>query len=290
MYAPELGRFITKDTWPGNYKKPLSFNRWGYVEGNPVNHTDPSGMCEDNDGDGECDFFHYNAMLAVSYAKKYDLHHEKEPGYYPGWDLGGVGCTDFVSRSLWAGGIRDPRRDPEEIGIPDYEIGYWSKDKIAGQTPEGDHQGLNWEGSPWIVTGDLYRFLHETLYRDVKTYEGIIPQYYGTENAFDQLGKDSKGWRDFLKNNAHSGDVVFYHNGSFWAHAAIIVGEGRQTFHTDTPKIDPKEWAMLYSCGESFNKPRVVERSGSIEYGRSGSRSIDNTFSRISKIAIIHLR
>ena len=42
-YAPETGRFTTRDTWSGDYIRPLSLNRWGYVEGNPVNYVDPMG-------------------------------------------------------------------------------------------------------------------------------------------------------------------------------------------------------------------------------------------------------
>jgi hypothetical protein len=38
-----MGRFLTRDTWPGEVNRPLSLNRWGYVEANPVNLTDPSG-------------------------------------------------------------------------------------------------------------------------------------------------------------------------------------------------------------------------------------------------------
>jgi hypothetical protein len=34
---------LTRDTWPGEVNRPLSLNRWGYVEGNPVNLTDPTG-------------------------------------------------------------------------------------------------------------------------------------------------------------------------------------------------------------------------------------------------------
>jgi len=37
------GRFLSRDTWNGNYNRPLSLNRWGYVEGNPINLTDASG-------------------------------------------------------------------------------------------------------------------------------------------------------------------------------------------------------------------------------------------------------
>ena len=42
------GRFISRDTWNGDYNRPLSLNRWNYVEGNPVNLVDPSGYisCE----------------------------------------------------------------------------------------------------------------------------------------------------------------------------------------------------------------------------------------------------
>ncbi|MEJ2266879.1 MAG: RHS repeat-associated core domain-containing protein [Anaerolineales bacterium] len=42
-YSPETGRFLTKDVWPGDYIRPSSLNGWNYVEGNPINRTDPSG-------------------------------------------------------------------------------------------------------------------------------------------------------------------------------------------------------------------------------------------------------
>jgi len=42
-YNPADGRFQSRDTWGGDYNRPLSLNRWMYVEGNPVNKIDPSG-------------------------------------------------------------------------------------------------------------------------------------------------------------------------------------------------------------------------------------------------------
>ncbi len=42
-YSPLDGRFMSRDTWGGEARRPLSMNRWMYVEGNPVNLTDPSG-------------------------------------------------------------------------------------------------------------------------------------------------------------------------------------------------------------------------------------------------------
>jgi RHS repeat-associated protein len=42
-YAPEIGRFMTRDVWPGDYSKPMSYNSWLYAYANPVNLRDPSG-------------------------------------------------------------------------------------------------------------------------------------------------------------------------------------------------------------------------------------------------------
>ncbi len=42
-YVPGMGRFLTRDMWGRDVNRPLSFNRWNYVQGNPVNFTDPSG-------------------------------------------------------------------------------------------------------------------------------------------------------------------------------------------------------------------------------------------------------
>ena len=47
-----MGRFLTRDTWGGSNRRPLSFNRWGYVEGNPVNLTDATGYAP-NEGVGD---------------------------------------------------------------------------------------------------------------------------------------------------------------------------------------------------------------------------------------------
>ncbi len=43
-YAPEIGRFITRDRWPGTAGRPWTLNRCAYVGSNPVTLTDPSGL------------------------------------------------------------------------------------------------------------------------------------------------------------------------------------------------------------------------------------------------------
>ena len=42
-YAPSDGRFMSRDTWKGDYSNPHSLNKWAYVEGNPINRIDPRG-------------------------------------------------------------------------------------------------------------------------------------------------------------------------------------------------------------------------------------------------------
>jgi RHS repeat-associated protein len=53
-YASHEGRFLSRDTWGGDYNSPLSLNRWGYVEGNPVIYIDPTGMITQSES-GEAD-------------------------------------------------------------------------------------------------------------------------------------------------------------------------------------------------------------------------------------------
>ena len=74
-YAPDTGRFLTKDSWQGDYNRPLSLNSWNYVEGNPINLIDPSGMIPEGKGD--------EADELVEKLRKYNIHIEKDWGYQP---------------------------------------------------------------------------------------------------------------------------------------------------------------------------------------------------------------
>jgi RHS repeat-associated protein len=51
-YTPTMARFMTRDTWGGDKKEPMSYNGWLYVYANPVNLTDPSGMFPNGDESG----------------------------------------------------------------------------------------------------------------------------------------------------------------------------------------------------------------------------------------------
>jgi RHS repeat-associated protein len=42
-YDPEIGRFLTQDTWGGNYKRPQTLNKYVYCMNNPLKYADPTG-------------------------------------------------------------------------------------------------------------------------------------------------------------------------------------------------------------------------------------------------------
>lgn len=44
-YDPQLGRFLSRDTWPGSPASTQTLNRFSYVSNNPVRFADPSGHC-----------------------------------------------------------------------------------------------------------------------------------------------------------------------------------------------------------------------------------------------------
>ena len=42
-YDPGTGRFISRDTWAGNYNNPITLGKWLYANGNPLMYTDSNG-------------------------------------------------------------------------------------------------------------------------------------------------------------------------------------------------------------------------------------------------------
>ncbi|MBE7436689.1 MAG: RHS repeat-associated core domain-containing protein [Anaerolineales bacterium] len=73
-YSSGDGRFLSRDTWGGDYNRPLSLNRWGYVEGNPVNFVDPTGHISEGMQARKAD-------LIVEKLKSYNVYVVKDWGY-----------------------------------------------------------------------------------------------------------------------------------------------------------------------------------------------------------------
>jgi RHS repeat-associated protein len=61
-YLPNLGRFWTRDSFEGRNRDPLSLHKYVYVEDNPVNKIDPTGL----DGDEISLLATINTMVRVA--------------------------------------------------------------------------------------------------------------------------------------------------------------------------------------------------------------------------------
>ena len=51
-YNPELARFLTTDSAPGNQEDPATLNRYAYALDNPLTFSDPTGFAVDSEDDG----------------------------------------------------------------------------------------------------------------------------------------------------------------------------------------------------------------------------------------------
>lgn len=74
FYAPNVGRFSTKDQWGGSSLIPTSYNKFIYAYSNPFRYLDPSGMITIQQADEAND-------LVEKLRTKYNIIIEKDWGY-----------------------------------------------------------------------------------------------------------------------------------------------------------------------------------------------------------------
>jgi RHS repeat-associated protein len=84
-YSPGLGRFVSRDSLFGTAASPLSLNRYGYVDGNPVNVVDPSGTCG---GSYETGNFGCWAEEATPFGYGLEQQPVSEPSAFPSQQVG----------------------------------------------------------------------------------------------------------------------------------------------------------------------------------------------------------
>ncbi|MBE7436687.1 MAG: RHS repeat-associated core domain-containing protein [Anaerolineales bacterium] len=89
-YSSGDGRFLSRDTWGGDYINPLSLNRWMYVEGNPVNRIDPTGHIAEGHDARTADVI--RGKLRVLYG----VEIEKDWGYVKQYAPSGVALPTCV--------------------------------------------------------------------------------------------------------------------------------------------------------------------------------------------------
>lgn len=89
-YNPADGRFMSRDTWGGSLKQPMSYNSWLYTYGNPINYTDSTGLITEKNSEAARNIVNdlktYNVLITVDWAYQYTnwLHTTK-----CGWNEGG---------------------------------------------------------------------------------------------------------------------------------------------------------------------------------------------------------
>jgi RHS repeat-associated protein len=295
-YWPESGRFISKDKYSGDSTKPISFSFWLYVNDNPILFTDPSG--------------YYAREEAANYAMLWDHQTGLDPVYdftkapgLSGSEIWGSQCTMFASSVLYHGGIRDPRIDPiKDSNGEDYTIPYWNIDVLK----KGSWEWLGYSGdNTWYRTNPFYQFTSSIAGYNLPAFSN--PPFYNSSRDYHDGFPINQEWENFLKKNRsmiQKGDLVFYGNGSDWSHVAVIVGWGLITNYpsmlsTTSSGNTPSDYFLKYiesirNCGvipyysPLPERPLVVERSGSINYG--SWRAIDNTSSQQSVISIVHIK
>lgn len=275
-YNPTDGRFQSRDTWRGDYNRPLSLNRWMYVEGNPVNRVDPSGHCYGGKW--------WQWLL---------------PPY--GVPCNATGNTTTPTPTNLPPPIVNithaPTPLPTSTPAPqspamDYALNNWSNDLTPNESSctiflSAVLQAGGLTDFSYERTGNAYNYLFDRFNRlDFETNDkyanaGVILRY-------------SPDWQTFISNpRIRPGDVVFYTLGGVIQqqpdHAAFIVSVGLP------------ETTMFTTVTTGNPKPRIVEQDGLLNGSNSpcpnidlvacgstnqAGRSIDDTPSKIFQVTI----
>ena len=118
-YSDDMGRFLTRDTWQGDYTQPLSLNGWNYGYSNPVKYTDPSGMFPPQklaevfglrDFSTLLDYFEDNGgrwgwlslLLDAREGDHFTAIYPHLSGTYPEWAIYDEGILNTRATSFWS--------------------------------------------------------------------------------------------------------------------------------------------------------------------------------------------
>ncbi len=160
-----VGRFVSRDTWGGEYRRSLSLNRWNYVEGNPINFTDPSGHKPRLDDD-----------LPPEPLWQYDDEHGLCLNF---WDIGCSGTIDsnrnWIGRNAsllpyeWTKRWNSPQTwNDAALVFTDAAFVFSSAGAITETAFTGI--GLGSSGMPGAVFGAIFgNVLHRVVFNPIET-------------------------------------------------------------------------------------------------------------------------
>ena len=205
-YAPETGRFTSRDPWEGDYSHPQSLNGWAYIVGNPILFTDPSGLIPERHQIGDITSPGVIPSLLVGGYLDFGYQYSCNCGWIDwGHAISGMLRGDSLARRIlsrltsevdwnqypnWTGerGIRVTSFDPIRGTIPIPTL-----DRIA-IIPE-THLDLY----STYIGGSIFIAQSED-------YEGLQSKYERIQEFFGRTGSDS----DFSEEDLPSNWIGFY--------------------------------------------------------------------------------
>jgi len=153
-YSSQIARFLTPDPYqantggPGDPAEPQSWNRYTYVDGDPVNFEDPEGLMK---GPPACGGSWYRSgQFCVPSVRTEDFvfgdghpHVNPNPPDGPRVPPHGVEVTDYSTTSLKAIGVQNSLRTIQQALQQDSKCGNWLSgnqaliNTLVGNTPSG---------------------------------------------------------------------------------------------------------------------------------------------------------
>jgi len=110
-YAPNVGRFITNDTWLGDKSVPGSLNRYAYVLNNPIRYIDPSGH------DWWIPFGEFSEGLVFEFARINAIKTNAAVTLNFDWANGRLTVVDSGATTLAT------RTMPDDVALQDIDLG-----------------------------------------------------------------------------------------------------------------------------------------------------------------------
>jgi hypothetical protein len=175
MYSPATGTFLTRDSWQGDYNRPLSLNRWNYVNGNPINLMDPTGYGDNkysSGGSKPCVLNDNEQFCVLNSGAFIDESHFGRSGH--------VTQTMFWDDLNHAIG-----KGPREISVPQSSMGYTYAGLYTVDIPMSAENNL-----PGIAVGiwlNYQQIFEKWLYE----YFAIYLKYRGCDKRLISFGAHS---------------------------------------------------------------------------------------------------